>query len=99
MTDVPLVELDHMGLLRYPESGALRDLQGRLRLARPTQSSFYLRIQTAQEGDSGTFQCQVEQYQLDREGHWQQKASETAGPISLTVNVAGMMTFYRENYG
>ncbi|XP_035031376.2 immunoglobulin superfamily member 3 isoform X1 [Hippoglossus stenolepis] len=88
MTNVPLVELDHMGLLRYPESGALRELQGRLRLARPTQSSFYLRIQTAHEGDSGTFQCQVEQYQLDREGHWQQKASETAGPISLTVNVA-----------
>ncbi|CAB1417644.1 unnamed protein product [Pleuronectes platessa] len=88
MTNVSLVELDHMGLLRYPESGALRDLQGRLRLARPTQSSFHLRIQTAHEGDSGTFQCQVEQYQLDREGHWQQKASESAGPFSLTVNVA-----------
>ncbi|XP_062259410.1 immunoglobulin superfamily member 3-like [Platichthys flesus] len=87
-TKVSLVELDHMGLLRYPESEALRDLQGRLRLARPTQSSFHLRIQTAHEGDSGTFHCQVEQYQLDREGHWQQKASESAGPVSLTVNVA-----------
>ncbi|XP_060944505.1 immunoglobulin superfamily member 3-like [Limanda limanda] len=87
-TNVSLVELDHMGLLRYPENEPLRDLQGRLRLVRPTQSSFHLRIQTAHEGDSGTFQCQVEQYQLDREGHWQQKASESAGPISLTVNVA-----------
>ncbi|XP_019945255.2 immunoglobulin superfamily member 2-like [Paralichthys olivaceus] len=87
MTNVLLVELDHMGLLWYPEM-ALRDLQGRLRLTRPTQSSFYLRIQRAREGDSGMYQCRVEQYQLDREGHWQQKASESAGPISLTVKVA-----------
>ncbi|XP_042350928.1 immunoglobulin superfamily member 3-like [Plectropomus leopardus] len=82
-----LVELDHTGLLSYPENRELRGLQGRLRLSRPTQSSFYLGIQTANEGDSGTYQCQVEQYQLDHEGQWQQKASDSAGPIELTVNV------------
>ncbi|XP_070694283.1 immunoglobulin superfamily member 3-like isoform X2 [Pempheris klunzingeri] len=82
-----LVELDHTGLLRYPENQKLRGLQGRLRLSRPTQSSFKLGIQKAHEGDRGTYQCQVEQYQLDQEGLWQQKASDIAGSIMLTVNV------------
>lgn len=82
-----LVELDHTGLLSYPDNQELRGLQGRLRLSRPTQRSFYLGIQRACEGDTGTYRCQVEQYQLDNEGHWQQKASDTAGPITLTVNV------------
>ena len=83
---VVLVELDQTGLLRYPEN-----MQGRLRLSRPTQSSFYLGIQRAHEGDSGTYQCQVEQYQLDHEGLWQQKASDSAGTVTLTVNVTGMI--------
>lgn len=90
-----LVELDHTGLLIYPEKQGQRGLQGRLRLSRPTRSSFLLGIQKAHEGDSGTYKCQVEQYQLDREGHWQQKASESAGPITLTVNVAGMSASFR----
>lgn len=92
---VALVELDHTGLLRYPKNRELTGLQGRLRLSRPTQSSFYLGIQRAHEGDSGTYQCQVEQYQLDHEGRWQQKASDSAGPVTLTVNVAGMITSFR----
>ncbi|KAL7384641.1 hypothetical protein ABVT39_006182 [Epinephelus coioides] len=83
----PLVELDHTGLLSYPENQELSGLQGRLRLSRPTQSSFYLGIQRAHVDDSGTYRCQVEQYQLDHEGHWQQKASDSAGPIVLSVNV------------
>ncbi|KAF1382634.1 hypothetical protein PFLUV_G00145810 [Perca fluviatilis] len=83
-----LVQLDHTGLLSYPENQELRGLQGRLRLFRPTQSSFYLGIQRVHEGDSGTYQCQVEQFQLDHEGQWQQKASDSAGRIVLTVNVA-----------
>lgn len=87
-----LVELDHTGLLSYPETQGLGGLQGRLRLSRPTQSSFYLGVQWAREGDRGSYQCQVEQYQLDHEGHWQQKAVDSAGPITLTVNVTGMIT-------
>ncbi|XP_056244433.1 immunoglobulin superfamily member 3-like [Seriola aureovittata] len=89
VTNVPLVELDHTGLLRYPENQATTGLQGRLRLSRPSQSSFCLRIQRAHEGDSGTYRCQVEQYQLDQEGHWQQKALDSAGPIAVTINVDG----------
>ncbi|KAF3843178.1 hypothetical protein F7725_002027 [Dissostichus mawsoni] len=85
----PLVELDHTGLLSYPGNQELRGLQGRLHFSRPTQSRFYLGIRRAHEEDNGTYQCKVEQYQLDQEGHWQQKASDSAGPISLTVNVAG----------
>ncbi|XP_035459820.2 immunoglobulin superfamily member 3 [Scophthalmus maximus] len=88
ITKAPVVELDHTGLLRYPKNQAPKGLQGRLRLSRPTQSSFYLVIQRAHEEDRGSYQCQVEQYQLDHEGHWQQKAADSAGPIMLTVNVA-----------
>lgn len=83
-----LVELDHTGLLNYPKNQAVRGLQGRLRLIRPTQNSFYLRIQRAHEGDSGAYWCQVEQYQLDDKGLWQQKASDSAGPIALSVKAA-----------
>ncbi|KAM3862012.1 immunoglobulin superfamily member 3-like [Diretmus argenteus] len=82
---VPLVELDHSGLLRYPENQGLRGLQGRLRLSRPTHSSFHLGVQRAREGDGGTYQCQVEQYELDHQGSWQQRASDESGPITLSV--------------
>ncbi|XP_045909304.1 immunoglobulin superfamily member 2-like isoform X3 [Micropterus dolomieu] len=82
-----LVELHPTGLTIYPENQGLRDLQGRLRLSRPTQSSFYLGIHRAHEEDSGTYQCKVEQYQLDHDSRWQQKASDSAGPITVTVHV------------
>uniref|UniRef100_A0AAX7VIG1 Ig-like domain-containing protein n=1 Tax=Astatotilapia calliptera TaxID=8154 RepID=A0AAX7VIG1_ASTCA len=62
-----LVELDHTGLVSYPENKDIRGLQERLRLSRPTQKSFYLSIQKAHEEDSGTYWCQVDQYQLDNE--------------------------------
>ncbi|XP_017278106.1 immunoglobulin superfamily member 3 [Kryptolebias marmoratus] len=80
-----LVELDHTGLLTYPQNQELMGLQGRLHLSRPTQNIFYLRIQRAHESDSGNFWCQVEQYQPDDEGRWNQKASKSSGPITLTV--------------
>lgn len=86
-----LVELDHTGLLSYHENKGLEGLQRRLRLSRPSQSSFYLRIQRAHEGDSGTYECQIEQYQLGHEGQWQQKALQSAGHMMLTVNVPGMI--------
>lgn len=91
-----LVELDHTGLLSYPQNQALSGLQGRLRLSRPSQSSFYLRIQGVHEGDAGTFWCQVEQYRLDNDRRWQQKASDSAGPVKLTISVAGTITHFRK---
>uniref|UniRef100_A0A669CRE6 Ig-like domain-containing protein n=1 Tax=Oreochromis niloticus TaxID=8128 RepID=A0A669CRE6_ORENI len=69
-----------------------RGLQERLRLSRPTQKSFYLSIQKAQEEDSGTYWCEVDQYQLDNEAHWQLKASDSGGAIKLSVKVTGMIT-------
>ncbi|XP_034042795.1 immunoglobulin superfamily member 3-like [Thalassophryne amazonica] len=84
---VPLVKVNHTGLMWYPENKNLTGLQGRLRLSRPTHSTFQLRIQQAHEGDSGTYQCQVEQYQLNDEGDWVHKASQDAGPITLRVNI------------
>uniref|UniRef100_A0A3P8NUN5 Ig-like domain-containing protein n=1 Tax=Astatotilapia calliptera TaxID=8154 RepID=A0A3P8NUN5_ASTCA len=79
-----LVELDHTGLVSYPENKDIRGLQERLRLSRPTQKSFYLSIQKAHEEDSGTYWCQVDQYQLDNEAHWQLKASDSGGAIKVS---------------
>uniref|UniRef100_A0A3P8NUS5 Ig-like domain-containing protein n=1 Tax=Astatotilapia calliptera TaxID=8154 RepID=A0A3P8NUS5_ASTCA len=87
-----LVELDHTGLVSYPENKDIRGLQERLRLSRPTQKSFYLSIQKAHEEDSGTYWCQVDQYQLDNEAHWQLKASDSGGAIKVSVKVTGMIT-------
>lgn len=86
-----LVELDHTGLLTYPPNQELSGLQGRLRLSRPTQSNFKLGIQRAHKTDSGVYWCQVEQYQRDNEGRWEQKASKSSGPKILTVNVTGRL--------
>lgn len=86
------MELDHTGLVSYPENNDTRGLQERLRLSRPTQKSFYLSIQKAHEEDSGTYWCQVDQYQLDNEAHWQLKASDSGGAIKLSVKVTGMIT-------
>lgn len=84
-----LVQLDHTGLLSYPKHPDLSDLQQRLHLSRPTQMSSYLRIQNAQEEGGGTYKCQIELFQLDREGQWQMKASESSSPIMLTGNASG----------
>ncbi|XP_077393407.1 immunoglobulin superfamily member 3-like [Festucalex cinctus] len=86
-TAVPLLELDHTGLLKYPESKGLHGLQGRLRLSRPSRGSFGLEIQRVQDRDSGTYQCRVEQYQLVQEGQWEQKASVDGGHNVLSVKV------------
>uniref|UniRef100_A0A3Q2YLJ9 Immunoglobulin superfamily member 3-like n=1 Tax=Hippocampus comes TaxID=109280 RepID=A0A3Q2YLJ9_HIPCM len=90
---VPLLELDHTGLLRYPESKGLHGLQGRLRLSRPSRSVFGLEIERIHEGDSGTYHCRVEQYQVAREGQWEQKASADGGPIILSVKFTGRSIF------
>ncbi|XP_028993333.1 immunoglobulin superfamily member 2-like [Betta splendens] len=86
-SSVSLVELDHMGVLRFPENQALRGLQGRLHLSRPARSSFLLSIQRAREGDGGSYQCRAELYQQDPEGVWQQEAADSGGPVELSVNV------------
>lgn len=94
MNNVSLVELDHLGLLRYPENHSLKGLQGRLHLSRPSHSTFLLGIQKAHEGDSGTYQCHVEQYQQDPEGVWQQEVADSGGPVTLSVNVTGIIMTY-----
>lgn len=90
-----LVQLDHTGLLSYPENPGLRGLLRRLHLFRPDQMSSYLGIQKAQEGDSGAYRCQIELFQLDHKGQWQQKASQSSSPIRLTVSGPGMSQGHR----
>ncbi|CAI5655902.1 unnamed protein product [Oreochromis niloticus] len=89
LKNASLVELDHTGLVSYPDNKDIRGLRERLRLSRPTQKSFYLSIQKAHEEDSGTYWCQVDQHQLDHEAHWQLKASDSGGAIKLSVKVTG----------
>ena len=93
-TKVLLVELDHSGLLTYPVQ--LQSIQERLRLSRPAHTSFHLGIQRADKGDSGTYQCEVEQYQLNQ-GVWQLKASDHSGPITLSVEPTGMIALLASN--
>lgn len=93
ISKVPLVQLDHTGLLTYPMHEEVQGLQERLQLKRPTQSTFNLAIHTVHEEDRGMYVCRVEQYQLDKDEQWQQKASEEASPVSLHVNVTGNQLF------
>lgn len=39
--------------------------------------------------DGGLYQCRVEQFHLQNEGQWQLKASESAGPVMVTVVLPG----------
>ncbi|KAM6985019.1 immunoglobulin superfamily member 3-like [Aplochiton taeniatus] len=84
---VPLVVLGHRGTLSYPENQGLQDLQGRICFSRPSRSSFRLALQGARQGDGGSYQCQVDQYRLNDQGTWEQKASEESGITNLTVMV------------
>lgn len=84
-----LVKLDHTGLLTYPQVKGLGGLQERLRLSRPTPSSFCLHLHRSHVEDGGLYQCRIEQFHLDDKGQWQEKASESAGPVRVTVMVPG----------
>lgn len=88
-SSIALVQLDHTGLLSYPETPGLGGLQRRLHLSRPAQMSSRLRVQRALEGDSGAYTCQVELFQLDHKGRWQQQASQSSAPITLAVEGPG----------
>ncbi|KAK7939234.1 hypothetical protein WMY93_002560 [Mugilogobius chulae] len=89
-------KLDHTGLLKYPADQAIQGRQERMRLLRPTQTCFDLGIHTIHEEDSGTYVCRVEQYQLDRDGQWQQKASVETSPMTLNVNVTESHLFIED---
>ncbi|XP_020315360.2 immunoglobulin superfamily member 3 [Oncorhynchus kisutch] len=82
---VPLVILGRDGLLKYPGYKWLQDQKGRLIFSRPTHGTFLLGLQRALQGDSGVYQCQVDQYKLNQEGIWEQTASDQSGTADLTV--------------
>ncbi|XP_067115809.1 immunoglobulin superfamily member 3-like [Osmerus mordax] len=79
---VPLVVLEHSGALRYPGN---HQRTRALHFSRPSESSFRLGWRRAAEEDSGAYACQVEQYQLNTEGGWEIRASDTSGTTNLTV--------------
>lgn len=85
-----LAELDHTGLLKYPENPGLGGLRRRLRLSRPAPTSSRLGIGNVQEEDEGSYTCQVHLYHMDNKDGWQYKASQSSAPITLSVRGPGM---------
>nr|XP_046220040.1 immunoglobulin superfamily member 3-like [Oncorhynchus gorbuscha] len=84
---VPLVILGHDGVLKYPEdqdNQGLQDQKGRLIFSRPTHGTFLLGLQRALQGDSGVYQCQVDQYKLIH-SNWELSATNQSGTTNLTV--------------
>uniref|UniRef100_A0A8C7CKQ2 Immunoglobulin superfamily member 3 n=1 Tax=Oncorhynchus kisutch TaxID=8019 RepID=A0A8C7CKQ2_ONCKI len=84
---VPLVILGHDGVLKYPEdqdNQGLQDQKGRLIFSRPTHGTFLLGLQRALQGDSGVYQCQVDQYKLIH-SNWELSATNESGTTNLTV--------------
>ena len=92
---VPLVILGHDGVLKYPEdqdNQGLQDQKGRLIFSRPTHGTFLLGLQRALQGDSGVYQCQVDQYKLIH-SNWELSATNQSGTTNLTVRrPIGMMS-------
>ncbi|KAJ8255801.1 hypothetical protein COCON_G00196650 [Conger conger] len=80
---VMLMQFSHDGLLDY--RGVNAELMKRMVFSRPSQGSFGLSIQNMDAGDSGRYSCQVDEYQLDCEGKWQQRATDRSGVTSVNV--------------
>ncbi|XP_077472958.1 immunoglobulin superfamily member 3-like [Stigmatopora argus] len=81
-----LLELNHLGLLRYSDRKDLQGMQGRIRLSRPNRSSFGLEIQSVHQVDSGKYRCRVEQYQLSTGGKMERTGSADGNSIAVSVN-------------
>ncbi|ROL53428.1 Immunoglobulin superfamily member 3 [Anabarilius grahami] len=86
----PLLSYSYNGRLQY-----LTENKDRLRFSRPTSSIFSLVVLNSDAADSGSYQCRVDQYQLDCEGQWKPTTQAQSG---LTfVNVRSIESKLRVN--
>ncbi|KAJ8253204.1 hypothetical protein GJAV_G00210260 [Gymnothorax javanicus] len=84
---ISLIRFNHEALLDY--NGEHKELMKRMHLKRPSLGSFSLIIENMDSEDSGRYSCQVDEYQLDCEGNWQQNATDHSGFTTVTVHRTG----------
>ncbi|XP_060732132.1 immunoglobulin superfamily member 3-like isoform X1 [Tachysurus vachellii] len=81
---IKLLTYSHDGRLMFQVSDP--DLQHRLYFSRPTFSVFHLSILNSIPSDSGSYYCEVDQYQYDCKSKWERKASDKSGFSNVTVH-------------
>ncbi|KAK3568758.1 hypothetical protein QTP86_016274 [Hemibagrus guttatus] len=84
LSSVKLLTYSHDGRLQFLVSDP--DLQHRLYFSRPTISVFHLSIMNSIPSDSGSYHCEVDQYQVDCQSKWERKASDKSGFTNVTVH-------------
>ncbi|XP_017325043.1 immunoglobulin superfamily member 2 isoform X2 [Ictalurus punctatus] len=84
LSTVKLLTYSHDGRLQFQESDP--ELQRRLYFTRPTINDFHLSILNSIPSDSGSYYCQVDQYQADCKSKWERKASDISGFTNLSVH-------------
>ncbi|XP_062453379.1 immunoglobulin superfamily member 2 [Rhea pennata] len=78
----PLLYLHRDGMVQYVQE----NLASRLHLRRPTAGDFSLTLQSVEEGDTGVYYCQVQEWQQDGKGEtWALQASALSGYTRLTT--------------
>ncbi|NXJ08974.1 IGSF3 protein, partial [Odontophorus gujanensis] len=78
----PLLTLHHDGAIESPQEG----LVGRLQLRRPTAGDLSLTVGSVQEGDEGTYHCQVQEWQQQGNNEeWEPQAWALSGFTQLTT--------------
>lgn len=87
LSSVKLLTYSHDGRLQFLVSDP--DLQRRLHFSRPTISAFHLSIMNSIPSDSGSYYCEVDQYQADCKSKWERKASDKSGFTNVTVHFTG----------
>ncbi|TSV41647.1 Immunoglobulin superfamily member 3 [Bagarius yarrelli] len=81
---VKLLTYSHDGRLQFQVTDS--DVQHRLYFSRPIINVFYLSIVNSIPSDSGSYYCEVDQYQSDCKGKWERKASNRSGVTNVMVH-------------
>lgn len=87
LSTVKLLTYSHDGQLYFQVSDP--EIQNRLSFSRPSISVFHLSILNSVQSDSGTYYCQVDQYQADCKSNWEWKASDKSGFTNVSVRSIG----------
>ncbi|KAG1927502.1 immunoglobulin superfamily [Pimephales promelas] len=81
---ITLLSYSYNGRLQYLTEN--KQLKDRLRFSRPTSSTFNLVVLNSDPADSGSYQCRVEQHQLECEGQWKLTAQAQSGLTNVKVH-------------
>lgn len=87
LSTVKLLTYTYDGRLQFQESDP--ELHQRLIFSRPTINVFQLSVLNSMPSDSGSYYCQVDQYQFDCKSKWERKSSDTSGSTNVSVQLLG----------